>query len=114
MENAHLFNHVTLEMIVALALGVLCVILYSWKSEDVDTGVKRYFQLKPKYISFHIVASITVFLLIGELSGVLIENYIPALTANGTYHNTLSVLTGMFGSAFIAWILEKRKSLFQK
>lgn len=114
METTHFFNHVTLEMIVMLALGILCVILYSWTSENVETGVKRYFRLQPKYISFHIVSSITLFLLLGELSGAFIEAWIPKLSGNAVYHLTLSALCGGFGSALVAWILEKRKSLFKK
>lgn len=112
--EANFLSHISLGMWVMFGLGILSVLMYSWTTIDEHKGVKRYFKLTWKNFFFHLVASLMVFIAIEELSEKLIEVYIPILKGSGTYHFSMSGLVGMFGSAFIALIIEKSKSIFRR
>jgi len=111
--EADFLNHISIGMWVMFSLGILSVIMYSWTTIDEHDGVKKYFKLTWKNFFFHLVSSFMVFICLEELSEKIIEIWIPALKASGTYHFSMSGLVGMFGSAFIAWMIEKSKSIFK-
>lgn len=103
---------IQLEMWIVFVLGILTVITYSWKSGNRDNGVKKYFKLTIKNVLFHVISSTMVFLCLGELGEVIIKNWIPALKDAGGYYLVLSGLTGVLGSALVAWVIEIGKKLF--
>lgn len=103
-------DHIDTGMWIMFALGILSIVTFSWKTPDSEKGVKKYFRLTFKNVVFHIIASLMVFLALGEIGGRIIENWFPAMSGNGTYNMMLSGLTGMFGSALVALIIEKSKN----
>lgn len=108
MENI-VFGHITLSMLVSFLLGILCLFLYCWKTNQASDKTNRYMNLTVPNILFHLVASFLVLNILHEISGVVIENFIPALKTDNIYHNTLAALTGMFGSVLVAWVIDKSK-----
>mgnify|MGYP000197484209 CR=1 FL=1 len=105
-----IFAHITIEMIIAFTLGISCLFLYTWKSSTDN----KYMKLTLPNVLFHFVASVMVFLGLHELGEIIIENYIPVLKGNNSYHYTLACLTGMFGSVLVAWVLTKRNNITKK
>lgn len=104
-----IIGHISIGMLVAFVIGIICLFAYAWKtSTDQSQGysTKRYMRLTPPNIVFHFVASLLVLLLLHEISEVLIKNFIPALTGNSLYHNTLAAGSGMFGSVLVAKVFE--------
>lgn len=104
-----LFDHVTVGMAIAFAMGMLCLFLYAWKTkQETKTGynTNRYMKLTLPNILFHIVSSMLVLMLLHEISEILITNYFPMLATSTIYHNTLSALTGAFGSVLVAKVFE--------
>lgn len=104
-----IIGHITKGMAALFVLGLLCLFFYAWKNnEDIKDGysTKRYMRISVPNTLFHIVGSVSVFLLLRELSEVLITNFFPQLVGNGTYHMTLSFLSGCFGSVLVAWVFE--------
>lgn len=112
METPTFLEHITLGMWVMFVLGILSIVVYSWKTPDSDHGTKKYFKLTIKNLIFHLVSSLMVFIAIEEVSDVIISNFIPILSGDSTYHFVVSGLTGMFGSYLVAWVIEKSKSKF--
>ena len=112
--EANFLNHISLGMWVMFGLGILSVIMYSWTTIDEHNGVKKYFKLTIKNVLFHIVASFMVFICLEELSEKIIDIWIPILKGSGPYHFSMSGLVGMFGSALVAWIMEKAKIIFKR
>lgn len=107
MEHNFLDN-IDMGMWIMFGLGILSVITFSWKTQDSEKGVRKYFKLTVKNVIFHIIASLMVFLALGEIGDRILETWFPAMSGNGTYNMMLSGLTGMFGSALVALIIEKR------
>ncbi|SDT16096.1 hypothetical protein SAMN05192545_2907 [Maribacter dokdonensis] len=104
-----IFGHIDVGMLVLFVLGLLCLFFYAWKNnEDIKKGysTKRYMRISLPNTLFHIFGSVSVFMLLHELSEVLIDNLIPQLKGSGTYHMTLSFLSGCFGSVLVAWVFE--------
>ena len=104
-----IIGHITGWMMLLFCFGMLCLFSYALKNnDDVKQGysTKRYMRITKWNSLFHIAGSISVFLLLHELSEVLIKNFIPQLDGSGTYHMTLSFLSGAFGSVLVAWVFE--------
>lgn len=104
-----IIGHITVEMLVLFILGMICLLLYAWKNnQDIKNGygTKRYMKISWPNGFFHVFSSISVFLLLHELSEVLIKNLIPQLDSSSTYHLTLSFLCGAFGGVLVAWVFE--------
>lgn len=104
-----IIGHITLSMLVAFTLGIACLFVYAWKTSAEQLqgySTKRYMRLTLPNVVFHFVASLLVFWILHEISEIIIQNFIPALNGNSLYHNTLSALTGMFGSVLVAKVFE--------
>ena len=107
-------QHIDFGMWLLFILGVAALFAYSWKTSNETKGVRKYLNLSLPNILFHLVASIMVFLTLEETGEYLIKKFLPEFNPSQAYHYTLSALTGMFGSVFVAWILEIGKKLFGK
>ncbi|WP_148214350.1 hypothetical protein [Robiginitalea biformata] len=104
------FGHLTLEMLIAFGVGLVSLLAFILaKARDARDGygVQRFMRPTWQNILFHITSSFGVLMVLHEISGKVIEHFIPQLAGSGTYHMAMSLLTGALGSSLFGWFLEK-------
>jgi MFS superfamily sulfate permease-like transporter len=113
-ETEKLFDHIDTAMWILFALGVAALLTYSWKTANDSKGLKKYLILSVPNIVFHVIASIIVFLTLEETGEHIIRYFLTDFDPGQPYHYTLSALSGMFGSMFLALIFELGKIIINK
>ena len=107
-------GHITVSMLIAFLLGIICIFLFAKMRLQGQTGYATGKFFKPTWwnFSFHLLSGVSILFLLHEISAAMLTNWLPFLEGNSTYYNSLSWFSGAGGGFAVAYVFEKIRKKF--